>query len=65
MTAASRDHDAARMSNPFDGAGEPYRGPGFRGPIIVLVVSLVVIAVLWIAYGEALDLIPSGARPDG
>lgn len=53
------------MSNPFDGAGEPYRGPGFRGPIIVLVVSLVVIAVLWIAYGEALDLIPSGARPDG
>lgn len=48
------------MQNPFDGAGEPYRGSSFRGWFLVMVVCLVVIALLWLAYGEALDMLPPG-----
>jgi hypothetical protein len=48
------------MRNSFDGAGKPYRGSSYRGWILVLIVSVVVIALLWLAYGEALDLLPPG-----
>jgi hypothetical protein len=40
------------MSSPFDGAGQPDRGPSWRGPIIVLVVSVLVIALFWYVYSE-------------
>jgi hypothetical protein len=46
------------MPSPFDGAGDPYRGSRYRGWIVVAVVCVIVIALLWIAYGEALDLLP-------
>lgn len=52
------------MSSPFDGAGDPYRGPRFRGPIVVLVVCIVVIAIIWLAYSAALDLLPPGTVPE-
>jgi hypothetical protein len=48
------------MPSPFDGAGDPYRGPSYRGWILVAIISIVVIALLWLAYGEALDLLPAG-----
>jgi hypothetical protein len=48
------------MSNPFDGAGEPYRGSSYRGWILVAIVSVAVIALLWLAYSEGLDLLPAG-----
>jgi hypothetical protein len=48
------------MPSPFDGAGDPYRGGSYRGWIIVAVVCVVVIVLLWLAYGEALDLVPPG-----
>ena len=51
------------MQDPFDGAGKPYRGSSYRGWILVAIISLVVIAALWLAYGEALDLLPPGAPP--
>jgi hypothetical protein len=51
------------MPSSFDGAGEPHRGSSFRGWIIVAVVAVIVIAVLWIAYTDALALLPPGT-PD-
>ena len=33
----------------FDGAGKPYKGSSFRGVLTVLVVSVVIIAALWLA----------------
>ena len=55
--------DAAPMSDPFDGAGEPYKGSTYRGWILVAIVIVVVVVLLWLAYGEALDLLPAGT-PD-
>jgi hypothetical protein len=48
------------MPSPFDGAGDPYRGGSYRGWIIVAVVSIIAIALLWLAYSEALDMLPPG-----
>lgn len=48
------------MSSPFDGAGDPYKGGSYRGWIAVAVVCLVVIVLLWLAYTEALDMLPPG-----
>jgi hypothetical protein len=39
----------------FDGAGKPYKGSGFRGPLIVLVVALVAVALIWLAFSSALS----------
>lgn len=52
------------MSDPFDGAGKPYRGSSYRGWIVVGIVSIVVIVLLWHAYVEALDMLPPGT-PSG
>jgi hypothetical protein len=57
---ASSAHDAAPMSDSFDGAGEPYKGSTYRGWILVAIVSIVVIVLLWLAFGEALELVPAG-----
>jgi hypothetical protein len=48
------------MSDSFDGAGEPYKGSTYRGWILVAIVSIVVIVLLWLAFGEALELVPAG-----
>jgi hypothetical protein len=50
------------MPSPFDGAGDPYRGGSYRGWIAVAVVCLIVIALLWLAYGEALEILPPGVQ---
>jgi hypothetical protein len=55
--------DAAPMSDPFDGAGEPYKGSTYRGWILVAIVVVVVIVLLWLAYGEALGRLLAGT-PD-
>ena len=47
------------MSDPFDGAGEPYKGSTYRGWIVVAIV----IVLLWLAYGEALGRLLAGT-PD-
>jgi hypothetical protein len=52
------------MPSPFDGAGEPYRGPRFRGPIIAAIVCIVVIALIWLAYIAAVDMLPPGTVPE-
>jgi hypothetical protein len=52
------------MPSPFDGAGEPYRGPRFRGPIIAAIVCIVVIALIWLAYSAAVDMLPPGTVPE-
>jgi hypothetical protein len=48
------------MPDPFDGAGKPYRGSSYRGWIVVLIFSIVVIVLLWLAYAAALDVVPPG-----
>jgi hypothetical protein len=50
--------DARHMPDPFDGAGKPHRGSSYRGWFLVLVVSVVLIALLWLAYAPALDVVP-------
>jgi hypothetical protein len=52
------------MPSPFDGAGEPYRGSRFRGWIVVGIVCLVVIAIIWLAYSAAVDMLPPGTVPE-
>lgn len=49
------------MSDPFDGAGEPYRGGTYRGWILVAIISVVVIGLLWLASGAGLDFLPAGS----
>ena len=51
------------MPDPFDGTGKPYQGASYKGLLTVLVVSIALICVLWILYGQALDMIPESARP--
>ncbi len=53
------------MPSSFDGAGDPYRGSSYRGWILVAIVCVVVIALLWLAYGEALDMVPPGVPAGG
>jgi hypothetical protein len=48
------------MSDPFDGAGEPYRGGTYRGWILVAIISVVVIGLLWLAYDAGLVILPAG-----
>lgn len=49
------------MSSPFDGAGPPYKGSSFRGPIISLIVVIVAVAVIWYAFSLVVD--DPGALP--
>jgi hypothetical protein len=51
------------VQDPFDGAGKPNPGSSYRGWVLVALISLVIIAALWLAYGEALDLWPPGTPP--
>ena len=51
------------MPSSFDGAGDPYRGSSYRGWIMVGIVIVVAVALLWIAYCEALDVLPSSMAP--
>ncbi len=57
------DVECAAMPDSFDGAGDPYRGSSYRGWMMVAIVIVVAVAVLWIAYGEALDVLPSSMAP--
>jgi hypothetical protein len=52
------------MPSSFDGAGEPYRGSRFRGWLIVLIVCIVAIAIIWLAYSAAVDMLPPGTIPE-
>ena len=51
------------MPDPFDGTGKPYGGGSYRGILTVLVVSIAVICVLWVLYGQVIDTLPSNVRP--
>ena len=50
----------ARVRSSFDGAGDPYRGSSYRGWIVVGIVCIIVIAAIWFAFSEALDMLPAG-----
>jgi hypothetical protein len=63
LTQVGSQYESPAMSSPFDGAGEPYRGASYRGWIIVAIVIVVGLAILWIAYGEALEYLPPGTPP--
>ncbi len=43
------------MTSPFDGAGEPFRGPSFRAALTMALLILVVLAGLWLATSWALN----------
>ena len=51
------------MPDPFDGTGKPYQGASYKGLLTILVVSIAVIAILWILYGQVIDVVPENARP--
>jgi hypothetical protein len=44
------------MSAPFDGTGRPYRGSSARGWIVVAMVIVVILAVIWASYSDALSI---------
>jgi len=41
----------------FDGAGEEYQGPGWIGPIVVVVAVIGAIVVNWLANGWLFDML--------
>jgi hypothetical protein len=49
------------MQSPFDGAGDPYRGSSPNGWLVAGIVCIVVIAMLWLAFSGALELLPAAA----
>ena len=51
------------MPDSFDGAGKPYRGASYRGLIMVLIVSVIVVGLLWYAYSANLDQVPTRLLP--
>jgi hypothetical protein len=53
------------LSDPFDGAGDPYRGPRFRGPIIVAIVCIIAVALIWLAFSAALEVLPDSTVSGG
>ena len=53
------------MPSPFDGAGKPYKGPRFRGWIIAGIVCIVVIGIIWLAFSQALIVLPEGTTFGG
>lgn len=59
----AREHSRT-MQSPFDGAGKPYRGSRFRGWLLAAIVCIVVIAIIWLAYTAAVDLLPPGTVPE-
>ncbi len=53
-----RRKPAAWASSP-----ESYTAPGWLGPIVVLVVCIVAIALIWVAYGWALGELSGAGIP--
>jgi hypothetical protein len=45
------------MSDAFDGAGKPYKGPSFRAGIIILVGVVIAVIVIWNLAGWGMDLL--------
>jgi hypothetical protein len=45
------------MSDAFDGAGRPYKGPSFRAGIIILVGVVIAVIVIWNLAGWGMDLL--------
>ena len=43
------------MTSPFDGAGEPFRGPSYRAGITMALLILLALAGLWLATSWALN----------
>jgi hypothetical protein len=46
-----------RGMNEFDGAGKPYEGPSFRGGLAMLVTVIVGVALAWLLYSAALNVL--------
>ena len=47
------------MSDAFDGAGEPYRGPSFKAGILILLGIIIASFIIWnlVSWGmETLDI---------
>ena len=43
------------MSNAFDGAGDPYRGPTFRAVLLLGAAILLAVAVSWLGVSWAMN----------
>jgi hypothetical protein len=65
VVAGARMVRARMRPRKSDWAGSPdaYTQPSFRGAILMLVVSLVVIVIVWLAYGWALGVADRAGVP--
>lgn len=52
------------MSDAFDGAGEPYRGPSWKAGILILLGVIVAMFIIWnlASWGMELLNVDSGVR---
>ena len=50
------------MAEHFDGAGRRFTGPSYKGPILSAIASLVTIALTWLAYSYALNVMDGNAE---
>jgi hypothetical protein len=52
--------------NAFDGARKPYKGPSLRGGLAILVTVVVGVALAWLIYSAALNVVGDAASvPQG
>ena len=51
------------MVSPFDGAGTPYKGPSWRGPIITFLMIVIAVALLWLAASWAMSKVSLDPPP--
>jgi hypothetical protein len=45
------------MSDAFDGAGEPYRGPSFKAGILILLGIIIAMFIIWNLVGWGMELL--------
>ena len=45
------------MSDPFDGAGQPYRGPSFKAGILMLLGIIVASFIIWNLASWGMELL--------
>ncbi|HEX6473969.1 MAG TPA: hypothetical protein VF114_02635 [Candidatus Limnocylindria bacterium] len=52
------------MSDAFDGAGEPYRGPSFKAGILLLLGIIVATFIIWNLASFGMELLNVGGPVD-
>lgn len=53
------------MSDAFDGAGEPYRGPSWKAGILILLGIIIAMFIIWNLASWGMELLDVNGPVDG